>query len=60
MLASTAGDCEEDAPAAPGGGEPEEVCFDVWRELWYYNFITRQWTFWGEWYIGTYCYYPET
>jgi hypothetical protein len=59
-LMSTAADCEEEAPAPPGGGDPEEVCYDVWRELWYYDFINRTWVLWAEWYVGTFCYYPET
>lgn len=49
-------DCEDDAPAAPSGGEPVEVCYEVWREFWYYDFWKRRLIFLGEVYLGTFCY----
>ena len=63
VLRSESDDCDEDAPAPPiGGGEPEEqeptlVCFTLWREFWYYNFLTRQSSLVGVAYLGTFCYY---
>ena len=56
ILASTAGDCE-DAPAPPGGGsDPIEVCYTVWREYWFYDYLTGRTYFLGRWPIGTVCY----
>jgi hypothetical protein len=52
--------CTSDAPEEPAGSaEPEEVCYDVWQELWIYDFSTRRLELWGEWYIGRYCYVPD-
>jgi hypothetical protein len=64
VLRSESDDCDDDAPAPPGGGgDPEEgpdptlVCFDLWREFWVYDFGTRQSTLIGQAYMGTFCYY---
>lgn len=49
--------CEEEAPPAPtGGDEPIEVCYDVWTELWIYDYRTRTLYLYGEWYVGRFCY----
>lgn len=56
ILASVASDCE-DAPAPPGGGsDPIEVCYTVWREYWYYDYLTRRTYLVGRWPVGTVCY----
>jgi hypothetical protein len=56
-LTTEAEDCpdENTAPTGSGGDDYIEVCYTVWRELWYWDPI------WGfqladEWFIGTYCY----
>lgn len=54
--ASVVTTCEE-VPIAPSGGDgPTEVCYIVWRELWTYDWVTRQYTLVGSWPIGVQCY----
>ena len=64
VLRSESDDCDDDAPSPPigGGGEPVDpeptlVCFNLWREFWSYNFLTRQLSLVGVAFMGTYCYY---
>lgn len=56
-LTTEAEDCPDDntAPSGSGGDDYVEVCYTVWRELWYWDPI------WGfqlvdEWFVGTFCY----
>jgi len=49
---------DPDAPAPPsgGGGDDFETCYTVWRELWSWDYLTRQFTLINEWVIGSFCY----
>jgi hypothetical protein len=55
-VASTGEDC--DAPAPPNGGSTEsiEVCYTIWREYWYYDYVTRRSYLIARYPIGTMCY----
>jgi len=55
ILASVSGDCD-DAPSAPSGSDPVEVCYIVWRQLWTYDLITKQLKLVAQWPIGVQCY----
>jgi hypothetical protein len=57
ILASESTDCEDDAPAPPGGGHDEiEVCYAVWVQIWVFDWARG--TFWLllEYFGGVFCY----
>ena len=47
-------------PAPPNGsggaGDPIEVCYTIWREYWYYDYMTKRSYMVARYPIGTYCY----
>ena len=62
VLAGTTGivaaEAEDCAPAPPNGGgaEPTEVCYTIWREYWFYDFIRRTYSLYAVIPIGVVCY----
>jgi len=56
ILASEGEDCD-DAPAPPDGGDEEfMVCFTVWREVWFWDYLSGTYQMSMTWIIAMYCY----
>jgi len=56
ISAAEADDCAPAPPPNGGGEEPTEVCYTIWREFWFYDFLRRTYTLYAVVPIGVVCY----